>query len=145
MWTLAWPAVALNSLAVINNLLDTGFVGRLEPAAITAQGASLAVIFLLFQIAFALGTAATALVSRAFGAEEHIEVRMATRQCLSLSVWIGVGLMAVCALLGLVVPYALIPASNHEAGVIRVRGKQAGAVASHLGGYRRPARSASTA
>lgn len=115
VWTLAWPAVALNSLAVINNLLDTGFVGRLAPAAITAQGASIAVVFLLFQVAFALGTAATALVSRAFGADDHVEVRQATKQSLSLSVILGLGLTGICALLGFLVPQVLIPANNHEA------------------------------
>ena len=115
VWTLAWPAVALNSLAVINNLLDTGFVGRLEPAAITAQGASLVVVFLLFQVAFALGTAATALVSRAFGADDHNEVRLATKECLCISLLLGLGLTVVCALMGVVVPHIMIPANNPEA------------------------------
>lgn len=115
VWTLAWPAVALNSLAVVNNLLDTGFVGRLAPAAITAQGASLVVVFLLFQVAFALGTAATALVSRAFGADDHNEVRLATKECLCISLLLGIGLTAMCALLGVVVPHIMIPANNPEA------------------------------
>jgi hypothetical protein len=33
VWTLAWPAVALNSLQVINTLLDRGFIGHLPTAA----------------------------------------------------------------------------------------------------------------
>src|SRR5690349_16548534 len=77
VWALAWPAVALNSLQVINNLLDTTFVGRLEPAAMTAHGASVIVLFLMFSVAMALGTAGTALVSRAYGAENHQEYRKA--------------------------------------------------------------------
>src|SRR6476469_7235727 len=92
VWALAWPAVALNSLAVINNLLDTGFVGRLRTEAITAQGASIAVVFLLFQVAMALGTSATAIVSRSFGAKELHEARFANLQCLSLSIVIGLAL-----------------------------------------------------
>ena len=112
---LAWPAVALNSLAVINNLLDTGFVGRLKPEAITAQGASIAVVFLLFQVAMALGTSTTAIVSRAFGAGEIHEARFANLQCLGLASLIGVGLTVVCAGLGFLVPHALIPADNVEA------------------------------
>lgn len=115
VWQLAWPAVALNSLAVINNLLDTGFVGRLEPAAITAQGASIAVIFLLFQIAFALGTSATALVSRSYGAKEMADARTANLQTLSLSFLIGLGLTVVCAGAAYVVPRILIPAENTKA------------------------------
>lgn len=115
VWALAWPAVALNSLAVVNNLLDTGFVGRLKPAAITAQGASIAVVFLLFQIAMALGTAATAIVSRSYGAKELNEARFANLQCLSLSVIVGLGLALVCAGLGFLMPHVLIPGDNPEA------------------------------
>jgi putative MATE family efflux protein len=115
VWLLAWPAVALNSLAVINNLLDTGFVGRLAPEAITAQGASIAVVFLLFQIAMALGTSATAIVSRSFGAKELNEARFANLQCLSLSIAIGMGLALVCMGMGVLMPHVLIPAGNVKA------------------------------
>jgi putative MATE family efflux protein len=115
VWTLAWPVVALYSLQVVNNLLDTGFVGRLHPAAMTAHGASLPVVFLLFQVAFALSIAATALVSRAYGAEDHAQVKQANRQCLSLSILSGFLLAGVCALLALVIPNVIIPAHNEEA------------------------------
>jgi len=112
VWALAWPAVALNSLGVINNLLDTGFVGRLQREAITAQGAAIAVVFLLFQVAMALGTASTAIISRAFGAKELHEARFANLQCLSLSIVIGMFLAIVCAVMGLVMPHVLLPAEN---------------------------------
>src|SRR5689334_17656446 len=115
VWALAWPVVALTSLAVINNLLDTGSVGRLEPAAITAQGASIAVVFLLVQVSMALSTAATAIVSRSYGAGEVHEARFANLQCLSLSLAIGVLLTLVCAGMAVVMPHALIPADNREA------------------------------
>ena len=81
VWALAWPAVALNSLQVINTLLDRFFIGHLEPAALTAQGASQNVMFLMFSLAMALGTASTALVSRAFGAEDVPGYRIGARQC----------------------------------------------------------------
>ncbi|MFN3684450.1 MAG: MATE family efflux transporter, partial [Fimbriimonadaceae bacterium] len=48
VWALAWPAVALNSLQVFNNILDRGFIGRLEPSALAAQSASMNVMFLMF-------------------------------------------------------------------------------------------------
>ena len=115
VWSLAWPVVALNSLQVVNNLLDTGFVGRLDPAAITAQGASIAVVFLLFQVAFALGTSSTAIVSRSYGAGELHEARFANLECLSLSLIIGLCLTVVCAGMALVVPHVLIPADNPKA------------------------------
>jgi len=112
VWALAWPAVALNSLAIVNNLLDTGFVGRLAPAAITAQGASIAVAFLLFQIAMALSAASTAIVSRSYGANELHEAKFANLQCMSLAIFIGMALAGVCALMGIVMPHVLIPSDN---------------------------------
>lgn len=89
VWALAWPAVALNSLQVVNILLDRAFIGRLEAAALTALGGATNVLFLVFTLAMALGTASTALVSRAFGAREITEYRLAARQCLSLSIFVG--------------------------------------------------------
>src|SRR5437763_10339149 len=84
VWALAWPAVALNSLQVINTLLDRFFIGHLEPAALTAQGASQSVMFLSFSLAMAIGTAATAIVSRAYGAGDHGGYRMGARQARNL-------------------------------------------------------------
>ncbi len=115
VWALAWPAVALNSLAIVNNLLDTGFVGRLAPAAITAQGASIAVAFLLFQIAMALGASSTAIVSRSYGAKELHEAKFANLQCISLAIVIGMALAVVCAVMAFVMPFVLIPSGNPDA------------------------------
>lgn len=85
IWTLAWPAVALNSMQTVNNLLDRGFIGHLSQASLTAHGASINILFLLFSLAMSLSTASTALVSRAYGAGNGIEVRMAVRKCLTLT------------------------------------------------------------
>ncbi|MCX7799026.1 MAG: MATE family efflux transporter [Fimbriimonadales bacterium] len=90
---MAWPAVALNSLQVFNNILDRGFIGRLEPSALAAQSASMNVMFLMFSLAMALATAATALVSRAFGAKDEATLHSANRQCLALSAVMGLLLM----------------------------------------------------
>lgn len=115
VWALAWPAVALNSLQVVNALLDRGFIGHLPPEALTAHGASMSVMFLYFSIAAAIGTAATALVSRAYGAGQVQEFRDAGRQCLNLSLLGGV----VMAMIGLTTiglfQGALIPATDPEA------------------------------
>lgn len=115
VWALAWPAVALNSLQVVNNLLDTAFVGRLEASAMTAHGASVVVIFLMFSIAFALGTAATAMVSRAYGANDLVEVRKANSQCLSLAMIGGFALSGISIGLAYVVPRLILPAADPRA------------------------------
>jgi putative MATE family efflux protein len=120
IWALAWPAVALNSLQVVNTLLDRGFIGRLPPAALTAQGGSINVMFLMFSLAMSLGTAATALVSRSFGAREIADYRMASKQVLSLTA-------LVCTVLGFLcfigAPYAaraVLPSTDVDA--IRLMG-----------------------
>lgn len=95
VWTLAWPAVALNSLQTFNSLLDNFFLSYVGAAALTAVGASTSYVFLLFSVSMALGTAATAIVSRAFGAGTHEECVTANSKCLSLSIWFGVALMVI--------------------------------------------------
>lgn len=103
MWALAWPAVALNSLQVINTLLDRFFIGHLESAALTAQGASQNVMFLMFSLAMALGTASTAIVSRAYGAEDRAGYRMGAQQSTNVSMQAG---FILGALSGLIAPLA---------------------------------------
>ncbi len=115
VWALAWPAVALNGLQVVNSLLDTFFIGHLPKAALTAHGGAMNVIFMMFSLAMAVSVASTALVSRAFGAREPAEYREANRQCLSLSLVIGFALSGLCLLLAPAVATALIPANNPQA------------------------------
>jgi putative MATE family efflux protein len=90
VWALAWPAVALNSLQVINSLLDSGFIGHLPSSALKAYGGLTNVAFLLFSLAMAISTAATALVSRSYGAGEVAEFRKACRQSISISLASGI-------------------------------------------------------
>lgn len=115
IWALAWPAVALNSLQVVNTLLDRGFIGHLESSALTAQGGSTNVMFLMFSLAMALGTSSTALVSRAFGAEQTEEYRMAARQTVSTSLFLGIILAGLGALLAHPSATFLLPASDGRA------------------------------
>lgn len=115
VWALAWPAVALNGLQVINSLLDTFFIGHLPKSALTAHGAAMNVMFLMFSLAMAVSVASTAMVSRAYGAEQPEEYREANRQCLSLSVAIGAILGVVCVLFSPALAPVLVPASSPEA------------------------------
>lgn len=103
VWSLAWPGIALNSLQTINQLLDAKFMGMLGPDALSATGAAIAVLFLLGNVAMALGAGTTALVSRLYGANAEQDLRTACRQSLSLSLLLGV----MMALLGaLILPTA---------------------------------------
>ncbi len=120
VWALAWPAVALNSLQVFNNILDRGFIGRLEPSALAAQSASMNVMFLMFSLAMSLATAATALVSRAFGAQDERTLHDANRQCLSLSAALGLLLMVGTWVLAPWASTALLPSQDRRAAELMV-------------------------
>lgn len=93
VWHLAWPAIALNSMQIVNSLLDAKFIGYLGRDALSASGASVNLVFLLVSLAIALGTATTALVSRFYGAKEHQNLITASRQSLVLSLICGFGFM----------------------------------------------------
>lgn len=112
VWKLAWPAVALNSLQTFNSLLDNFFLSYVGSEALTAVGASTSYVFLLFSVSMALGTAATAIVSRAYGAGTHEEAVEANSKCLSLSVWTGIGL-ALLAIPGAIGASHLLVSADH--------------------------------
>lgn len=115
VWALAWPAVVLNGMQVLNMLLDSAFIGRLESAALLAYGALTNVLFLLFSLAMALATAATALVSRAYGAGQVEEFRMASRQALSVTLACGTILAILGASLSPAAAQAFLPAGETRA------------------------------
>lgn len=117
VWRLAWPAVALNSMQVVNNVLDRGFLGRLEEAAMTGMSGSMNMTFFMFNIIGALATAPTALVSRAFGAQNHDEMRQAFRQSVSMSIIVGVCLALLTVALAFPSAALLSPPGNDAARV----------------------------
>ncbi|MHB8636249.1 MAG: MATE family efflux transporter [Fimbriimonadaceae bacterium] len=121
VWVLAWPAVALNSLQVINTLLDRFYIGHLSTSALTAHGASTSVMFLMFTLAVSVATGTTAVVSRAFGAGNHVEVRRAAREGLSLAVVSGFIIAAVTMLTARMCAAAILPSEDHASQVLMTR------------------------
>lgn len=115
VWILAWPVVAQNSLQVVNTLLDRGFVGQLEPAAITAHSGATNVLFLMFSLAMCLGTSATALVSRAYGAADTAGYRTACRQSLSFATVAGIVVAAISLSISSFAAHSLLPPGDHRA------------------------------
>lgn len=115
LWRLAWPAVALNALQTINSLLDNWFVQRLSPASLTAIGAATNTVFLFVSLSMALGTAATAMVARMYGARDQDGVKEAARRCLAFSMGSGI-FFALLALPGsYLAAHTFIRAGNIEA------------------------------
>lgn len=121
VWALAWPAVALNSMQVVNAMLDTFFVGHLTNAALTAYGGMTPVLFLMFSFAMSLGTAATALVSRAFGAKNSAEYKKAGRQSLSLAIVGGFLFTVICLATAGPAAGMLLPADDKEATALMAK------------------------
>lgn len=117
IWELAWPSIALNSLQTLNGLLDTFYTGQLHSSALTAVGASINVMFLLFSMTMCISVSATALVSRFFGAKEYETMREAARNCVSFARWSGLVLLLVCSGLALLGPLVFIPKGNAEAAL----------------------------
>jgi putative MATE family efflux protein len=107
--------VALNSLQVVNTLLDRGFIGHLESSALAAHGAAVNVMFLMFSLAMALGTATTAIVSRAYGAGKVVELRTAARQGAITALLFGLVFAALCAVAGPAAGAFLLPTDSVEA------------------------------
>ncbi|MBS1721047.1 MAG: MATE family efflux transporter [Armatimonadetes bacterium] len=115
VWALAWPAVALNGLQTLNALLDTFFVGHLQSAALTAMGATVNVMFLFFSLAMTIGTAATAIVSRAYGAKDQEEMVLGATKATGLATIAGLVMAGITVL---VIPFAtsfLLPTGAGEA------------------------------
>jgi len=115
VWTLAWPAVALNSLQVVNTLLDRFFIGHLSESSLTALGGAMTVTFLTFSFAIAISTGATAIVARAFGAGNQTEYQEASRQAYSLAWMSGLMIGALAILTSSGVSRVMLPADNPEA------------------------------
>jgi putative MATE family efflux protein len=115
VWTLAWPAVLLNSLQVLNTLLDRGFIGHLPLTSLTAHGAATNAMFLSFSLAVAMATGATAIVSRAYGAKREDEVRSASTQSIRLGFFFGIMLGVLLWLGSPAISLAILPAQDLEA------------------------------
>ena len=121
LWTLSWPVVTLNLLNVVNALLDRFFIGTLPRAALTAHGAAVSVIFMLFSLAFSVGIGAGAIISRAYGAKEYDEVKRGADQAVRVSVYVGLGLGLIAALTAPLAAKLILPATSVEAQTMMVQ------------------------
>jgi putative MATE family efflux protein len=115
VWALAWPAVALNSLQVVNTLLDRFFIGHLPQSSLTAHGGSMTFMFLMFSLGVSIATGATALVARSYGADEPDQLRKASRQSLSLTLLFSLVLGLVTAIFSRSFAGFILPADDPSA------------------------------
>jgi len=84
IWQLAFPSILGNLLYTIVGVVQTLFVGELGAGALAAIGAGQRVFFALQAILLAITAGTTALVARAWGAEDYREASRVTMASLVL-------------------------------------------------------------
>ena len=84
IWELAFPAILGNLLFAVVAMVQTKFVGELGPEALAAVGAGQRVFFALQAVLLAISAGTTALVARAWGAEDQQEASRVTMASLIL-------------------------------------------------------------
>jgi putative MATE family efflux protein len=84
VWALAWPAILGNLLNSTVGLVDLKIVGVLGPGAIAAVTTGNRLFFVIQAVLIAVTTGTTALVARAWGANERGEAELVARA----SLWI---------------------------------------------------------
>lgn len=100
---LAWPAIVGNLLYSTVGLVDIKIVGSLGASAVAAVTTGNRMFFVLQGVLMAVTAGTTALVARAWGAEDLDEAERVT----NASLWICIGLSAGMAIPGIVVPEVL--------------------------------------
>lgn len=96
IFTLAWPCVLEQVLAMMAGIVTTMLIGHLGNAALTGVG-FVNTLVTLFQASFAaLSTGATVLIARLTGAKEHALARDAVKQTLILALGSSVIATTLC-------------------------------------------------
>ena len=89
IWNMSWPLLLTTTSSSIVGLVDVQVSGQLGSSAQAAVGVSEQIVFLFLIFIMAAGTGTTALVSRAAGADDHVEVANSTGQSIALSFIMG--------------------------------------------------------
>ena len=100
---LAWPAVVGNLLYSTVSLVDIKIVGSLGPSAVAAVTTGNRIFFVLQAVIMATSAGTTAMVARAWGAQDHAEAERVTKA----SVVLGMAMGLVLSLPGLLFPHPL--------------------------------------
>jgi hypothetical protein len=93
--TLAWPAVAEQTLAMMIGLVDFYIVGHLGAASLDGVGLGGQILNLTSAFLSAVGVGSTALVARHVGADQGEDATRTAQQSLALAVVIGLAMALV--------------------------------------------------
>jgi putative MATE family efflux protein len=98
VWALAWPAILGNLLNSTVGFVDLKIVGVLGAPAVAAVTTGNRLFFAIQAVLVAVTTGTTALVARAWGADDRAEAERVTRASLWLCIGIALALTAPCVL-----------------------------------------------
>ena len=90
IWNLAFPSILANLLYTVVAMVQTKFVGSLGAEAVAAVAAGQRVFFALQAVMMAISAGTTALVARAWGADDHVEASRITVLSLVVGAFFGV-------------------------------------------------------
>ena len=93
---LAFPAVVQQILSSLLQYVDTAMVGHLGEAATAAVSTSTTVNWLIHAVPYGFSLGLLSLLSRAYGRGDRKEMGQLSGLALRLSLWIGLGLTAIC-------------------------------------------------
>ncbi|MBT4493151.1 MAG: MATE family efflux transporter, partial [Gammaproteobacteria bacterium] len=96
IWELAWPAILTNLLFSIIGIVSIKVVGTLGADAVAAVTTGNRIFWGLQAVLMAISAGTTALVARAWGAENHEEAARVTSVSLWLSNGVAIALMLPC-------------------------------------------------
>ncbi|HEX7021951.1 MAG TPA: MATE family efflux transporter [Trueperaceae bacterium] len=95
VWILALPVIGANLLKTLVNIVDVFMAGRLGPVEIAAVGMSNTIRMLILVGIISVTAGSMALAAQARGARNPKQLSFVTRQSLSLTVLLGLGLSVI--------------------------------------------------
>src|SRR5512145_1761175 len=116
VWTLAWPAIAANLLHAMVGLIDLKIVGALGAPAVAAVTTGNRLFFVIQAALMAVCTGTTALVARAWGADQREEAALVARA----SLWLCLGLALLFTVPGVVFAHPIAGLFRLEPGTVEL-------------------------
>lgn len=86
IFSMVWPATIENILQMLVGIVATGMVGRISAEAVAAVGLSTRITQIVWGIFSAIGTGATVLIARSFGANNRPAAKRTAEQAMLLAI-----------------------------------------------------------
>lgn len=98
IWVMSWPLLLTTIANSLVGLVDVKVASYLGSDTQAAVGLAEHIIFIFMVFILSVGVGSTALVSRAYGAQDHRDMLKATSQSFTLSIILGLVMTATASL-----------------------------------------------